>query len=113
MRDSWKTLLLILLILASNVPHIFGQPLKRYMYTTVYAFENRGDEVFSLTEEDLSIALFLNDSWQTVMVINSTASILKENVDEDGNKYAVLNLPYQIPPNSSINFSASYLIEVS
>ncbi|MBS7619908.1 transglutaminase domain-containing protein [Candidatus Bathyarchaeota archaeon] len=112
-RDGWKTLSLIFLILASNVPHIPGQPTKRYLYTTFYSFENRGDQAYDLTEEDLSIALFFNDSWQIVTVINSTALVLKENVDEDGNKYAILDLPYRIQPNSCLNFSVSYLIEVS
>ena len=113
MRYSLKTLLLIFLILASNIPHISGQPIKRYLYTTVYFFENRGDRIYNLTEEDLSIVLFLNNSWQTVTIINSTAPILKEIVDEDGNKYAIIDLPHQIQPNSSLNFSVSYLIEAS
>ncbi|MGQ9680352.1 MAG: transglutaminase-like domain-containing protein [Candidatus Bathyarchaeia archaeon] len=113
MRIEGKPLLLILVILTSNTISVLGQPTKKYIYTTVYSFENRGDSVYYLTEEDLYTTLFFNDSYQTVIIINSTAPILKEHVDEDGNRYVVLDLPCQIPPNSRLNFSVSYWIEAS
>ncbi len=111
---SLKALLLLtLLISISPIRGVHeGLTIKR-LYTSTYIFENRGEEPYMLTVDDITILLFHNDSKQNIRIINLTNSVVRDYFDEDGNKLAVLDIPLTIAPNSSVNFSVTYLIETS
>ncbi len=106
-------LLIILLISTLPVRGAYGAERSRRLYTSTYTLENRGEEPYNLTIDDVTILLFKNDSRQNVRVLNLTGSIAREYSDEDGNRYAILDIPLTIPPRSSVTFSMAYLIEVS
>ncbi|NIW09248.1 MAG: hypothetical protein GWN33_01035, partial [Gammaproteobacteria bacterium] len=65
-----------------------------YVKSTV-TYSNKGDKVWNFTEreEDRTIGLFMNNSWQTVYLVNSTLSIETRENDTDGNQVAVLQFP--------------------
>jgi transglutaminase-like putative cysteine protease len=105
-----ELLLIILLISASPIKVAHGEPSRR-LYTSTYILENRGEEPYMLTVDDVTILLFHNDSKQRISVLNLTGSIAREYYDEDGNRLAVLDLPLTIAPGSNLTFSVTYLIE--
>ena len=94
-------------------PAVHGEQRTRYIYTSTFIFENRGSSPYNLTEADATITLFMNDTWQTVKILNSTAPITRSYYDEDGNLLAILNFSSKIPPNSKLEFSVSYDMQVS
>lgn len=106
-------LLIILLISTPPIRGAYEGRTYRRLYTSTYIFENRGEEPYMLTVDDITILLFRNDSKQNIRIINLTNSIVKDYFDDDGNKLAVLDIPLTIAPNSSVNFSVTYLIETS
>lgn len=108
-----EALLIILLISASPIRGVYGGLESRRLYTSTYIFENRGEEPYTLTVDDITIFLFHNDSKQNIRIVNLTSSIAREYFDEDGNKLAVLDIPLTIAPRSNITFSVTYLVETS
>lgn len=108
-----ELLLIVLLISTSPIRGVHEGPTSRRLYTSTYIFENRGEEPHMLKVDDITILLFHNNSKQNIRIINLTNSIVRDYFDEDGNKLAVLDIPLNIAPNSSVNFSVTYLIETS
>jgi hypothetical protein len=51
------------------------------------------EHAWNFTEEEKTISLFMNNSWQTVNLINSTCTYGNVTTDEDVNGIASLNLP--------------------
>src|SRR3990170_5126399 len=114
LRGRPAALIAILLIsIASMAPAVHGEQRTRYIYTSTFIFENRGSSPYNLTEADATITLFMNDTWQTVRILNSTPPITRSYYDEDGNSLAILNFSSKIPPNSKLEFSVSYDMQVS
>ncbi|MFQ6053762.1 MAG: transglutaminase family protein, partial [Candidatus Bathyarchaeia archaeon] len=70
-----------------------------------------GDRAHPLTEDDATIPLFHNDRWQTVRLRDTTHAVEREYLDVDGNRRAVLHLPAEVPPSSSLTVSVTYEIE--
>jgi len=64
---------------------------------------------WNFTEEDKEISLYMNTSWQTVTVINSSHSFESVKVDEDGNKIALLDLP-PIEQGQSTEYTVFYQV---
>jgi len=78
--------------------------------TVTFANPYGGTKIWNLTEEDRTIGLFMNNSWQNVELksTNLPFEVLKN--DEDGNRIAVLKFPEQrLLPGEN----ASYTIEHS
>ena len=103
--------MLCLLLLTSNVPGALGQDKGRYVFTSTYTFENRGDEPYVVTEYDAELPLFFNNRWQEVTIRESSHDILEEILDEDGNRIAIIDLPHEIPAGGMLVFSVEYIIE--
>ena len=103
--------LLAIVIVVGPIPAVFAGKGSRYLYVSTYIFENRGAEAFNLTEDDATIPLFQSNSWQTVRVHNATYSMVRERLDDDGNRLTVLDLPSKVPPDSSLQFSVTFEIE--
>jgi hypothetical protein len=78
-----------------------------------FIFENRGSSPYNMTDEDATITLFKNNTWQAMKILNSTISIARLDSDEDGNSLAILTLPSQVQPKSQMEFSVSYEMRVS
>lgn len=112
MKRKVALLLLIILVLATTWPAVRGEQAARYRYVSSYSFENRGDGPLNLTEDDMTIPLFVNDQWQSVTIGGATAGVVREHLDVDGNRLAVINLTV-VPPHAVINFSITYDVEAS
>jgi len=103
--------IIILFLVAWIIPVDLGENRKRYPYVLTYTFENRGDEPYILKEEDATIFLFQSNRWQTVRITNTTHTVAQERLDIDKNRLAILDLPNEIAPHSSLTFSITYEIE--
>jgi transglutaminase-like putative cysteine protease len=66
---------------------------------------------FDEREEDRTIGLFMNNTWQTVEAVNSTFSVEKLDNDDDGNPVAVLRFPKQVlSSGENVTFTVWYHI---
>lgn len=66
---------------------------------------------FTEREDDRTISLFMNNTWQTVELLNSTFPIEKTKNDDDGNPVAILKFPKPVlHPGESVNFTVWYHI---
>lgn len=74
-------------------------------------YSNRGTETWNLTEEDRTISLFMNNTWQTVSLTNHSHPVEETKTDRDGNPTAVLEFPkLALNPNETINFNFTYQV---
>lgn len=83
-----------------------------YVKSTV-TYSNKGDKVWNFTEreEDRTIGLFMNNSWQTVYLVNSTPSIKTIENDTDGNQVAVLQFSEMLLySGQNISFAVTYRV---
>lgn len=80
----------------------------RFVINSTVRFINQGTNVWNLTEEERSIDLFMNNSWQTVILINHSHPLEKITEDDDGNTIAVLDLPKHLEPREEVSYSVSY-----
>lgn len=111
MKRKPLTALLIILLFSGTVTIALGANKKRYAFRSTYTFENRGEEAYTLTEEDATMVLFANNEWQTVTLRNASHEAVREFTDEDGNRMAVMDLPPEIPAGATVVFSIEYVIE--
>jgi transglutaminase-like putative cysteine protease len=107
------TALLLLLFATSAVTSTLGAQTSRYAFNSTYTFEDRGDKPLSLTEDDATISLFINNRWQKVSIENPSHGKVREFEDEDGNSLAVMDFPDEIGPGETLVFSVSYIIDSS
>ncbi len=110
MRSKPLTALFVLLILAGTLPYTTGAERDQFIFRSTYTFENRGDDEYTITEEDTTLSLFMNNRWQTVTTRNASHATLKEITDMDGNVLAVIDLPPDVPPGETLIFSIEYVI---
>jgi transglutaminase-like putative cysteine protease len=83
----------------------------QYRYTLTYKFENRGENSIELYEDDLTIPLFLETSYQTVKIESSTHDLKSVIMDEDGNKGALIDIDRILVSKDTFNFNVTYIIE--
>jgi len=70
---------------------------------------NNGTENWAFTEEDRAISLFMNNTWQTVQLINHSYSLENTTFDDDMNPMAVLQFPEsQLNPGENISYTVTY-----
>jgi hypothetical protein len=77
---------------------------------TTYENMNSGSLVWNMTQNDRTIGLFMNNTWQTVRLTFSSSSILKLENDEDGNPIAFMNFPTIVEPGANFSFKIAYEI---
>jgi hypothetical protein len=72
-------------------------------------YYNNGTENWNFTEEDRAIGLFMNNTWQTVQLINHSHPLENITIDEDGNPIAVLQFPEsELKPGENISYTITY-----
>jgi len=85
-----------------------------FLKSTVQYSNPSQDQVWNFTERgdyDRTIGLFMNSSWQTVELVNSTFTVDATKKDEDGNSLAVLQFPkLMLQPGENLNFTVWYHI---
>ena len=100
--------LLILFSIVVSIPHqeVEVNTYKIMMETTLI---NNGSDIWSISEEYLSIYLFHNTSYQTAQLLDTDPSILYKASDEDGNPYVTLKLDRsELKPGENLTFQAVF-----
>ena len=78
------------------------------MFVTYYNPPN-GTREWNLTIEDRTIGLFMNNTWQTVYLIESSYPLESVKIDDDGNPIAVLRFPKsRLSPGESVSYNVTY-----
>ena len=70
-------------------------------------YHNNGTGEWVFTNEDRGIGLFMNNTWQTVRLINHSYPIENTTFNEDGNPMAVLQFP---EPKLNLGENLSYTV---
>ncbi|MDH5636733.1 MAG: transglutaminase-like domain-containing protein [Candidatus Bathyarchaeota archaeon] len=72
-------------------------------------YHNNGTEEWVFTNEDRAIGLFMNNTWQTVQLINHSYPLENTTFDEDGNPMAVLQFPEsKLNLGENISYTVTY-----
>jgi transglutaminase-like putative cysteine protease len=82
-----------------------------YVYSLTYTFENEGAEPYLLELGDYTLPLFVNNTWQTVTVINSSTPYRVGTIDDDRNRGMFMEIDPVLTPGDSITYTVEYLIE--
>ncbi len=107
-------LALVILIITDTVPSVRTEnsPPQYYIEYEIVLTDIIGNEspnIYNLTSKDMTISLFMNDSWQAVYRVKSSYPILSETNDADGNRLALLNVtPLCIESNKRLVINATY-----
>jgi len=112
------SLMLVVLLSALSFPNLSvvqGETKNvGYFLKSTVRYSNPGaNRVWNFTEreEDRTMSLFMNNTWQTVELLNSTLSIEKRKNDEDGNPIAVLRFPQPVlNSGENVSFTVWYQI---
>jgi len=117
MKRLFISLILLALLLTSsfqNLSTVRGETedVNYFIKSTVtYANPSRNINVWNFTEDDRTISLFMNNTWQTVELVNSTLSFEETKNDDDGNSIAVLQFPKPVlSPGKNVSFTVWYRI---
>jgi len=77
--------------------------------SVTYSNQSSENQIWNFTEEDRTISLFMNNTWQTVQLANSSFTIEDEKNDTDGNPVAVLRFPeMQLSAGGNLTFTTAY-----
>lgn len=77
--------------------------------TGTFSNSVNGKKIWNLTAEERTINLFMNNTWQTVQLINSSVPLENMTVDEDGNPIAFLQLPQsELKPGENVSYAVTY-----
>ena len=87
--------------------------IRAFTIALTVTYENRNSEgaVWNLAEDDRTIGLFMNNSWQTVYLIRTSLSVGGFETDTDGNPIGFLSFPRSaIHSGENLTFEARYKI---
>jgi hypothetical protein len=110
---AYVVLFLLLLLVSIILPYniIVGQAAlgdNEYVIKSSVRFTTYG-QTWNFAEEEKAISLYMNNSWQTVNLINSSIPLESVKTDEDGNSIALLNLS-PIQYGRSIEYTVYYQV---
>ncbi len=76
-----------------------------------YSNPVNGTGIWNFTEEERTIGLFMNNTWQTVYLLNHTYPFETTKVDENGNPISVLAFPItELKPGENVSFAVTYYV---
>jgi len=81
-----------------------------YIIRSTVTYSNQGTSIWNLTEEDRTISLFMNNTWQTVYLTNQSYPLENVTVDEDGNPIAVLQFQPELDSGQNVSYSVTYQV---
>jgi len=77
--------------------------------TVTFSNPSNGPSTWNFTEEDRTISLFMNNTWQIVHLINYSYPLETMKTDEDGNSVAVLLFPKsELKPGENVSYTVMY-----
>jgi len=82
-----------------------------YTIKTRVTYSNpvNGTRIWNITEEDRTIGLFMNNTWQTAYLLNHSYPLEMMKNDEDGNLIAVLRFPnLRLNPGENVSYTVAY-----
>jgi len=122
LRRPAGTLFIVILVIASVLAYFLPQlaPLEpeedeNQFFTIVFkaTYQNKNSEgdVWNFTEDEAGVSLFMNSSWQTVCLANSSYEIERIETDTDGNPIAFMALPRpRLKSGENLSFEVAYRI---
>ena len=79
--------------------------------TVTYINLNEESRTWNLSEEDRTVSLFMNNSWQSVELKDTTFPFEALKTDTDGNNITVLKFPKeQLLPGESVSYTIEYRV---
>jgi len=86
---------------------------KYFVLTITTTFENESpqEKIWNLSKAEKTIGLFMNNTWQTIYLLNVSYPINEVQIDEDGNTVATLFFPIsKILHGGNFTFQIAYKI---
>jgi len=121
--SSFMVLLICILLLSVSSYSLFFQissilmrnttEHRSFVLTVTVKYRNEGSQrkIWNLTETERATGLFMNNSWQTVYVLNASYQISEIRKDYDGNPVAYLSFPTStIPRGENLTYQIAYKI---
>lgn len=73
-------------------------------------YSNKGTKIWNFTKDDQSVSLFMNNTWQSVQLVNHSYPLKSDN-DTEGNPIAVLQFPKsELNPRENLNYTVTYQV---
>jgi len=74
-------------------------------------YTNKGTRVWNFTEDEQSVSLFMNTTWQSVQLVNHSYPLESLKNDTEGNPTAVLQFPKsELTPGENLNYTVTYRV---
>ncbi len=107
------TLLLLSILTLQDPPVVESatEEEREYYIKSSVTYSNKGTNVWNFTnrEKDYTVGLFMDNLWQTVLLVNSTPLVKTIKNDTDGNRVAVLQFPKMLLyPGENISYTVTY-----
>ena len=110
---------LLILVIWSFVPSVVNKPAdddsanRFFTLVSTVTLENRnnrGDD-WVFADEDRELGLFMNNSWQTVYLVNVSFPVSRFEADQDSNPTAYIDFPKSsLGPHESLTYEVYYRI---
>lgn len=111
-RDNLIIFLLFALLMLAGFYQIMRKSPSERAFSLIVkiTYENREPQtLWNLTESDMMLGLFMNNSWQTVFLRMVSHPIRGFIHDSDGNKIVILNVTREsLKPSEKISLNATY-----
>jgi len=116
--DTLNIVILIILAISASLIYFYRSAPpehtvkeRTFILRVTVTYENRGADIWNLTEEDYTIWLFGNNSWQTAYLMDHSLPVKSFRTDADGNYIAVLDPQInQLFPNTTWSYDVEYRI---
>jgi len=121
--SGFMVLLICVLLLSASSYSLFFQissslmrntaKQRSFVLTIIVKYRNEGSQrkIWNLTEIERAAGLFMNNSWQTVYVLNISYPISEIRKDDDGNPVAYLSFPKStISRGENLTYQIAYEI---
>ncbi len=118
-RKRTLTFSLLLLLMASvlsaksfAVAQAYSSDINYSIKSTVtFINPNEGTRTWNLTEEDRTVSLFMNTSWQSVELKTANYPLESPKKDTDGNSIVALNFDkQQLLPGQNVTYTTEHLV---
>ncbi|UCE28682.1 MAG: transglutaminase domain-containing protein [Candidatus Bathyarchaeota archaeon] len=114
--EKTKVVCLLLLLLLTSFSFQNPVTLKsetwdaNYIIESKVTYTNKGHKMWNLTEEDRTVRLFMNNTWQTVNLTDHSHPLENVTLDEDGNPIVLLQFQSELSPGESKSYSVTYQV---
>lgn len=72
-------------------------------------YSNKRTRVWNFTEDEQSVSLFMNTTWQSVQLVNHSYPIKSVGNDDEGNPIAVVQFPKsELTPGENLSYTVTY-----